>query len=330
MDNGHLYKKKIFVTGATGFVGRHVVAVLLEAGAEVTCLARASSETGHLNGCRLVRGDLRTGQGLSEAVRGQDMVVHLAALLFGHGWRDYLAGNGGAAENLGRAVKEYGESISRFLFVSSLSATGPSAVSPGVNDFTRPSPVSAYGWSKFLAENILGRYLGDRLVTLRPPIIYGPHDRGLLPYFKSAKLGFVASPGLMRTFPISLVHVEDMARAVLLGLLPQASGVYHLNDGREYTMASLGRAIARSLGRKAVIFPAPLPIMAVSAALSGFFGRFCARQNSWNYDKYLEARENGWLCDSGRIQKELGYVPRVFLEEGIAGAVKFYTEAGWL
>ena len=72
----------------------------------------------------------------------------------------------------------------RFVLVSSLAATGPSDTAPGVDDATPPAPVSAYGWSKMLTEQVLGRALGQSLVTLRPPIIYGSGDKGLLPVFQ--------------------------------------------------------------------------------------------------------------------------------------------------
>ena len=81
--------KNVLVTGGTGFVGRHLLPRLLAAGAHVTCLTRAASRTGHLPAdVAVARADLRTGEGLAEALAGQDVVIHMAALLFGLGWQD--------------------------------------------------------------------------------------------------------------------------------------------------------------------------------------------------------------------------------------------------
>ena len=80
----HLSGKKVLVTGGTGFVGRHLLPRLLESGARVTCLTRAASRTEHLPGdVAVARADLGTGHGLAAALAGQDVVIHMAALLFG-------------------------------------------------------------------------------------------------------------------------------------------------------------------------------------------------------------------------------------------------------
>lgn len=348
----HLSGKKVLVTGGTGFVGRHLLPRLLAAGAHVTCLTRAASRTGHLPAdVAVARADLRTGVGLAEALAGQDVAIHMAALLFGLGWQDYLRANALAARALAVALADVeaaaqgsGKGLpARFVLVSSLAATGPSDCPPGVADNAVPAPVSAYGWSKLLVEQILGRALGDRLVTLRPPIIYGSGDKGLLPVFKGAARGFAVSPGAFRDFPVSAVHARDMAQAVLLCCKDTARGVYHINDGGLYSMAYFCRVMGAALGRPRLrVIHLPLPLMAVTAGLASSGGLLWARLSrclpsrapqrapNWNLDKYREARQAGWLCDAARIRRELGYEPRVSLAEGMAEAVEGYRREGWL
>lgn len=347
--------KKVLVTGGTGFVGRHLLPRLVDAGAQVTCLTRASSRAAHLPaGVKTVRGDLRNGQGLEQALAGQDLVIHMAALLFGLSWQDFLRANALASLTLAGALtslKARGQaSPGRFVLVSSLAAAGPSAMSPGVTEAMPPAPVSAYGWSKLLSEQILARALGDRLVTLRPPIIYGSGDKGLLPVFKGVQKGWAVSPGAFREFPVSVVHARDMAQAVLRCCGDEARGVYYVNDGAEYSMeqfcramgAALGRGAAPGKGRGVRVIRMPLPIMAVTAAastalglarhvfLSCFSGKEPGRAPAWNLDKYREARQQGWLCDAARIRRELGYAPAVSLVQGMAEAVQGYRREGWL
>lgn len=351
----HLDGKKVLVTGGTGFVGRHLLPRLLDAGAHVTCLTRVSSRTSHLpDGIETVQADLRGGAGLDQALAGQEVIIHLAALLFGLSWQDFLQANALAAFSIAEALsrlKAAGEpEPGRFVLVSSLAASGPSSASPGVTDATPPAPVSAYGWSKLLSEQILGRALGDRLVTLRPPIIYGSGDKGLLPVFKGVDKGWAVSPGAFRAFPVSVVHARDMAQAVLCCCRDEARGVYHVNDGGEYNMEQFCRAMGVALGRSAApgesravrVIRMPLPIMAVAAAastalgcarkafLSCFNGEQPGRAPAWNLDKYREARQEGWLCDASRIRRELGYAPAVNLEQGMAEAVQGYRREGWL
>ena len=348
----HLNGKRVLVTGGTGFVGRHLLPRLLAAGAHVTCLTRAASRTAYLPAdVAVARADLHTGEGLAEALAGQDVIIHMAALLFGLGWQDYLRANALAARALAVALADVeaaaqgsGKGLpARFVLVSSLAATGPSDCPPGVADNAVPAPVSAYGWSKLLVEQILGRALGDRLVTLRPPIIYGSGDRGLLPVFKGAARGFAVSPGAFRDFPVSAVHARDMAQAVLLCCKDTARGVYHINDGGLYSMAHFCRVMGAALGRARLrVIHLPLPLMAVTAGLASSGGLLWARLSrclpsrapqrapNWNLDKYREARQAGWLCDAARIRRELGYEPLVSLTEGMAEAVEGYRREGWL
>jgi nucleoside-diphosphate-sugar epimerase len=232
------------------------------------------------------------------------------------------------ANRLGGAARRAG--IQHIVVVSSLAATGPSAQSPGVTDDALPAPVSAYGWSKYMAELIFARELGARarLVVLRPPIIYGPGDKGLLPYFKAAKFGLVITPG--GTFPVSAVHVRDAVQGVVCCLKSEARGVYHINDGAEHSMASLGLAMAAAFGRKALVLRMPRPVLAASAALANLAAYFGLPSGPWNMDKYRESRAEGWLCSAARITAELGYAPSMSLPDGMADAVRGYRQLGWL
>ncbi len=351
----HLAGRAVLLTGGTGFVGRHLLPQLLEAGARVICLVRASSDTSRLpRGVAVAQADLHSGEGLDAALEGRDVIIHMAALLFGLGWQDYLRANALAARRLGEAVARLRAAgrlrgDGRVVLVSSLAATGPCAVEPGAADDAAPAPVSAYGWSKLLTEQILGRALGEGLVTLRPPIIYGSGDRGLLPVFRGVKRGVAVSPGRGREFPVSVVHADDMARAVLCACRPEARGVYHLNDGQVHTMTGfcrrMGAAVARALGREprpVRVIRMPLPVMAVTAALSSAYGtvadalcrRFAGhglrRAPEWNLDKYREARQPGWVSDGRRICRELGFTPQTGLEDGLLEAAQGYVREGLL
>lgn len=320
--------KKICLTGATGFLGSHLLPILAESGAEITCIARKSSNIKNIPH-RIVHADLASGEGLKEALQGQDILVHMAALIFGHGYQDYLACNAAAARQIALASAN----MERVVHISSLAAAGPCARASGVSETDLPRPVSAYGWSKLLAESILENYLGERLVVLRPPIIYGSGDRGLLPVFRGVSRGVAAVPG--RSFPVSVIHADDAARAILCCADERSRGIYHVSDGAPLEMADFYRAMGQALGRdRLAIFNVPLPIMGASAAISGLAGQigkiFGMRPPNWNPDKYREARAGGWLADGSRIVKETGFRPQIPLAEGMREAVGGYRAQGLL
>ena len=175
-----------------------------------------------------------------------------------------------------------------------------------------------------MVEQILGRALGERMVTLRPPIIYGSGDRGLLPVFQGLRYGVAVTPGMFRRFPVSAVHGRDVGRAIVCCCRPEAHGVYHVNDGGCYAMADFYRAMARAMGKKACILRLPLCFLGLTALLSTLGGSLLAalgrkgRAPNWNLDKYREARQSGWTCDASRLREELGYAPRPHARPGHA------------
>ncbi len=347
MSLEYLKNKRILITGATGFVGQYLLRALQpcveEHGTQITCLVRKSSNPKLIpDFAKTMVADFTTGAGLDEALEGQDMLLHVAAMLSGVFWQDYFC-NVQAASLLGQAIDRH--KLERVVLVSSISATGP--ITPygkhdtpiPVDDNTPPHPVAAYGWSKYLAECALARHCDDKLVILRPPIIYGSGDKALLPYFQCAKMGLVVSPGMGRDFPVSTIHASDMAEAILCAMKPEAKGIYHCNDGvhehkNNQTMKGLGMLIAEVMGKKAVCVKMPLWFLGLSALCStagGFVGSFFGmRMPSWTYDKFRESCATGFISNGKRLEDELGFRPKMSLRVGLQEAYTGYKKDGWL
>lgn len=326
--------KKILVTGGSGFLGRHLLPRLVAGGTLVTCLARSDKAASKLpSGVKPAPGDCGDASAVAAAVKGQDAVIHMAGLLFGASWRDYLEANVAYARNIGAAAVK--SDARRVIFVSSLAAAGPCAALPGRDEQSAPVPVSAYGWSKLAAENVLRNALGDRLVIVRPPVIYGSGDRAMLPLFKSCKAGVGIAPA--GDFPLSLIHADDAAAAIMLCLTPAASGAYHLSDGQAHTMTEFCDVAGSHFGRqKLAMLRSPAWLLAASAAAGSGINvlmramRSKRRCLAWSWDKYREGSQAGWLADDRRIRTELGFEPQKTLETGIAEAAAGYERDGWL
>lgn len=328
---------KIAVTGGSGFLGSYVVPQLLAAGANLALLSRSRPNIVDVN---IIEGDCRDAAAVGKLLSGQDVLIHMAALLFGASWQDYLEANVKAVQTIIQASKK--NPPKKVIFVSSLAAAGPCGEYPGIAESAIPSPVSAYGWSKLICENILSAHFQKNLVIIRPPIIYGAGDRGLLPLFKSVKKGLGISPGAFRKFPVSIIHARDCSRAILLCCEDRAEGIYHISDGAPCDMDKFCKAMASSMGKNRILtLHIPLAAMQFSAVCCSTWSiatKWIAQKchwrppapPHWNMDKMREARQTGWLANSQRIAKELDFSSSLDLEAGMAQTVQGYIERGWL
>ncbi|MFT4975004.1 MAG: nucleoside-diphosphate-sugar epimerase [Myxococcota bacterium] len=307
---------RVLVTGATGFIGRHLAAALLEQGSEVVALVRASSDPSALpvEVSRVV-GDLRDGSGLLRAVDrcGADVVVHLASLLKVP-WRpDFSTIN---VEGTRRVAAAAAQSGARLVVVSSLAA-GPRA------------PVSRYGRVKRAAEDA-ARVCCPDVHVVRPPMVYGPRDAAMLPLFRAAASGWHLCP----TRPVrrvSLVSVTDLADflARLSSEHTGPAGVFYPAHAEAVGWDALGDSLAAACGAPPPrqIF-VPRPMMALSAWAAERWGRLRDQPVAFNEDKWAEACAGDWLCDTTSAEA-LGWRPGA-LDARLAEAARWYQEAGWL
>lgn len=211
---------RIAVTGAGGFIGRHIVRALAAAGHEVTASDRPGVEAGELPaGARWLPVDLLDAAGARALVEGQDAVVHSAGLFDLGAARDALtAANVTAVERVVEACR--GAGVKRLVHLGTTGVYGCPHVVP-CDERQPPRPRHAYEETKALGELVARGAMRDLQVTvLRPTIVYGPYGRyGLCMYFGALVLAQAAGrmqvPGLARTHRLSAVHVEDVARAVV-------------------------------------------------------------------------------------------------------------------
>src|SRR5579859_3831098 len=177
MDSASLRGVPVLVTGATGFIGSHLVERLLHEGARVRCLIRASSPRGgavrHLpsSDARPVLGDLISGAGLAEAIDGVELVYNLAGVTKALHSADYYQGNVQATRNLLDAMAGTG---ARLIHLSSLAAMGPSLEGAPLQEDAAPRPLTHYGKSKLEGElAVRDSAVAARAIVIRPPVVYG-------------------------------------------------------------------------------------------------------------------------------------------------------------
>jgi nucleoside-diphosphate-sugar epimerase len=336
---------RVLVTGATGFIGLHLVKRLVEAGREVVCLVRPTSRCEELNRLpvRLVEGDVASGAGLAEGLAGCDVVVHLAGRVAGRTRDDFQRANGDGVRHVVRASGEC-NSPPVVVLVSSLAAAGPARAGRPAEPGDEPRPVSYYGESK-LAGEAEARALAERVpVTIvRPPIVFGGGDRASFEWFRSvARFRLHVVPGL-RAERYSVVHVEDLVgalvaaaergRRIVAGSDPATlgNGVYYVAADETPTYGEIGDYVAAGLGgRRFLKLPVPKWALRVAGIGGDCVSRATGRPALLGSDKVREAVAGSWLCSAATARSELGFVPAKGLAERFAATAAWYRENGWL
>jgi nucleoside-diphosphate-sugar epimerase len=315
----------LLVTGGTGFIGGHLLESLAASGEPARCLVRRKALARPLPArVQAVFGDLASGQGLSEALRGVDTVIHLAGATKALRPSDYYAGNVRATETLARAL----EGRVRLVHVSSLAAAGPGNL---ITEDAEPHPVSAYGKSKLEAEGAVRALLPDTVIV-RPAVVYGPRDTDVFQVLKPVARGWaIEMAGGERRF--SAIFVKDLVNGLLLAARsPQASGrTFFMAHPQPISWRELGVAAARVMGRRPPrVISVPYAAAWAAAACAEGWSRMARRAGIVSRDKVVEARWPSWTCDAGRASAELGFEARTTLEAGLAETLAWYKEAGWL
>lgn len=325
---------KALVTGGTGFIGSALVERLLEAGTQVRCLVRPSSNRQWLANLpvEFVSGEFSHPGALATAVAGADCVFHVAGVTRAPRRAGYFEGNYLTTLKLLQACEESGPQRQKLVFVSSLAAAGPSGPTGILTEEAEPRPVSAYGESKLMAEKAVLAFGRHRpAVIIRPPPVYGPRDRDTHILFKSIQRGFYLMPG-GGTQKVSLVHVQDLTAGILLAARSdRANGrIYYISGEGCYDWKTIGELLAQVLGRRPLTICVPLGLMQLASFCFAVACRVKGKPTLLNPDKMREVRQANWLCSHQRAQEELGFRPAIGLREGLAATAAWYKEFGWL
>jgi dihydroflavonol-4-reductase len=326
---------KLFLTGATGFVGSHVARAAAAQGATLRLLVRTSSNLSGLEGldADLVTGDLARPQELASAVSGCDAVLHVAADY--RLWvRDpdamYAANVGGTAELL-RLAREAG--VPRFVYTSSVATMGFRRDGTVANE---ESPVSVaamvghYKRSKFLAEQeaMKAAELGQRVMILNPTTPIGTGDS------KPTPTGRIVVDFLNRKFPayvdtgLNLVDVDEIARVHLAALTVGRPGERYILGGENLTLKQI-------LDRMAAITGLPSPSMRVphSVAMAfAFFdqninGRLRGREPRATVEAVRMGKKK-MFASSAKAEAELGF--RVLpVDHALRSAIEWFRAHGY-
>src|SRR5688572_9930924 len=259
------------VTGGTGFVGSHLVDELLALGWTVRCTVRSTSRLRWLEGKAVepVLGDLHDPALLLAAAKGVGVVFHVAGVIKGETLADYRRGNVEATRNLLDATM----SVKRFIYVSSITACGPSPDGVPLTEDRPCAPISLYGKSKAEAEEVVRTRRKDGVTIVRPPIVYGPRDEGMLDLYRTLAKGMRPEIGGPKF--TSLVHVRDLARGMIAAAGDAGIGkTFFLSNADAVSFKDLATLILKGMEKRALPVPIPDRVVRFLGELADGYSKF--------------------------------------------------------
>lgn len=337
-----MQKRKILITGASGFIGSSVVDRALELGYETWAGIRKSSSRQYLQDERIHFIDLYYSdkQKLKKQLRdfkdkyGRfDNIIHIAGLTKARYKSDFDRVNCDYTKNLVEALIETDNIPGSFIFMSSLGAMGPGdeiGYTPMCTDKS-PTPNTAYGKSKLKAENWLKGIDGFPYLILRPTGVYGPRDRDYLILMKAVKNGLDVGAGLKKQL-LSFIYIEDLVN-IIFSLIEKGirRKEYLVSDGDMYTDSEFNAVVRQTLQKKNVIrLKIPLFLVKSAAFINEKTAALFGKATTFNSDKFRIMKQRNWACEITPLKEDTGFQPAHRLKEGVEKTVEWYRKEGWL
>jgi dihydroflavonol-4-reductase len=311
---------KAVITGATGFIGSHLLDTLIAKKWDITCLVRPQSHTDAIEKMpvRIHRGPLDNPDVLESALEGQDYIFHLAGRIRPAPSEVYEMANHRLTRDLANACLRKNPGIKRFVYISSIAVAGPTSSGKHYDETQPPCPASEYGRTKLKGEQALIE-IQDKLSTtiIRPPNVYGARQQEtemLTKLIRKRIVPLLKEEGKST----SLIYVKDLIRGILLATeLPKAqSQIYYLTDGEGYSWREVILTLKKMVLGNSFFIPIPerliysLAWFADILRAAGFRKLYFGRR-VWN-----AMAKTRWLFSSSKAMQELGFRPHYNLEAG--------------
>lgn len=327
---------KVFITGANGFLGSHLVDHLIEMGAEVHALVRRSSNLQWLlaKPVHFHYGDIsEDSKGLQKGIQGAEWVFHLAGAIRAREAKTYYQVNAQGTANLLEAALRSNTPLKKIVVVTSLAAHGPGLNDHPATEEDECHPITDYGKSKRDAELITLRY-ADRLpVTIvRPPAIYGPRDEQVFHFFRMVKKGIALLPGWGSRI-LNMAYVQDVVAGILLAAEnPKAVGeIFFIGEDRNYDWTEaadiIGQAVCRARPLKIHL---PKPLIYGAAGLAEGITRLTGSLLPLSLAYAKNFTQRNWALDISKAKRFLGFQSAYPLSRGAEETATWYRNEGWL
>jgi nucleoside-diphosphate-sugar epimerase len=325
---------RIFLTGATGFIGAHLCRHLVAAGHQVVALVRDPDKARRelpASGVETFTGDLSIFDRDDLVLPACDIVIHLAGVVAAPTPEDYDAINFVAVTRLVRTLARQSWRPRRFLFASSLAAAGPSPDRVPLTERDPARPTEPYGRAKWKAEQFLAAEAPFPTTSFRPSLVFGPRDTATLAFFRMARRGVgVRVAGAPQQ--LSYIDVDD-AVAGIAAMMDDTSDqhrTYFLAAREPMDTEVLWRAMSEAIGRRVRVIAVPRPVLrAASFAMTGL-SRALGFTNQLDAKQVEQMMAPAFLCSSAALEAAHAWTPRISFTASLAKAWAGYRADGWL
>jgi UDP-glucose 4-epimerase len=327
-------KERVLITGASGFVGYHLIEEALKNNLDVYAAIRKSSDIKHLKDfdIQFTYLDFTDLPALTNELKEKqyDYIIHAAGVTKARSQKEYNDINAVYTFNLALAALESGIKLKKIVLISSLAALGPlNDIGGLITEETLPAPVTAYGKSKLLAEQNLKAFTTLNYTILRPTGVYGPRDRDIFIFFKQLSKGIEPYIG-KKAQKLSLIYVTDLAKYAIRALHAGNQKAYNLSDGNFYDRYALGDITKEVLNLKTLKLHLPVTFVKFIAKVSEKVSSLKNKASVLNVEKLNELMAVNWNCDIEQAKTDLGFHPEYDLKAGVAETLKWYKANKWL
>lgn len=327
-------KKIAVVTGGTGFVGSHLVDLLITKNFEVRCIIRKTSSLKWLEGknVKIYNSGLFDKTGLAEVLKDADYLFHVAGVVRSKTKEGFFKGNVETTKTLLEVISELNNKIKRVVIVSSLTACGPSKNGKPVTEETVPQPITTYGKSKLAEEKLAQEYMKKIPITIcRAPAIYGEREADIYAMFKGVSKGVMTLVGFNNK-KLSLIHGRDFVNGLYLSAISEKAKnqIYFISSEEIYDWSQVSDAMEKAVGKKAFRLKIPHSIIYIVGGISHIANYFSSKPATFNFEKAKDFVQESWTCDTSKAIRDIGYTQQISLEDGMKITADWYKEHKWL
>ena len=317
----------VLVTGASGFIGSHLVDALLQHHCKVHCLVQRTSDLRWLDRTKvqLHYGSLTKSVPLEDCLEKIDYVFHCAGLTRAKTREDFFQVNAHACKVLYEKCVAHGENIKRIVHISSLAAVGPSLPGQPVDEDTPCKPLTHYGKSKLAGEEIARHYSTSLpIVILRPPVVYGPREVNFLSFIKGISKGWNLQLG-SRQRTLSLIYITDLVQAMLRAAVTSSpkNNVYFITDGGYHLWDEVVETTTRLLNVRIRSIRIPDGLFIFLGLFMDFLSIYLKNAPLLDSQRITDIRQSTWTASSNRFFEDFKFQPQYDLKKGLSETVNW-------